>query len=75
MIVLGRQALIINHTGQSEEINAFSSDVEGMSKVPIVDAMVAYNCPYTGNTYILLMQNVLYIATMKHNLKPPFILR
>ena len=75
MIVLGRQALIINHTGQSEEINSFSSDVEGMSKVPIVDAMVAYNCPYTGNTYILLMQNVLYIATMKHNLKPPFILR
>ena len=30
MIVLGIQALIINHTGQSAEVNAFSSDVEGM---------------------------------------------
>ena len=49
--------------------------MEGTSKVPIVDAVVAYDCPYTGNTYILLMRNELYIASIKHNLIPPFILR
>ena len=74
-IVLDLQALIINHTGQSAEVNAFSSDVEVMSKVPIVDAVVAYDFPYTGSTYLLLMQNVLYIASMKHKLIPPLILR
>ena len=44
MILLCRQALIINHTGQSVKLNSVSSDVEGMSKVPIFDALVAYNC-------------------------------
>ena len=61
IIVLSRQALIINHTGQSAEVNAFSSDVEEMSKFPIVDARVSYDFPYTGKTYILLMRNALYI--------------
>ena len=75
MIVLGRQALIINHTDQLAEVNDFSSDVEGISKVFIVDAVLAYDCPYNGKTYILLMRNVLYIESMKHNLIPPFILR
>ena len=75
MIVLGLQALIINHTGQSAEVNAFSSDVEGMSKFTIVDVVVVYDCPYTGKTYLLLMRNVFYIASMEHNLIPPFILR
>ena len=41
MIVPGRQALIINYTVQLAEVNYFSIDVEGMSKVTIVDAVVA----------------------------------
>ena len=61
MIVLGLQALINNHTGQSVEVNDFSSDVEVMSKVSIVDAVVAYDIPYIRKTYILLMLNLLYI--------------
>ena len=67
--------MIINHTGQSAKVNAFSSDVKSMSKVPIVDAVVAYDCPYSGKTYLLVVRNALYIASMKHNLIPPFILR
>ena len=43
MIVLGKQALVIQDTGHSAEVNAFSDDVGGLSKVPIVDAVVAYN--------------------------------
>ena len=75
MIVLGIQALIINHTGQSAQVDTFSSDVEGMSKFTIVDVVVVYDCPYTGKTYLLLMRNLLYIAIINHNLIPTFILR
>ena len=75
MIVIGHQAMIINHTGHSVEANTFSSDVKSMSKVPIFDAVVSYDCPYSGKTYILVVRNSLYIASMKHNLIPPFILR
>ena len=75
MIVLGKQALVIQDTGHSAEVNAFSDDVGGLSKVPIVDAVVAYDCPYTSKTYLLVMRNALHIPSMKHNLIPPFILR
>ena len=75
MIVLGKQALVIQYTGHSAEVNAFSDDAGGLSKVPIVDAVVAYDCPYTSKTYMLVMRNALHIPSMKHNLIPPFILR
>ena len=55
IIVLDRQALIINHTGQSAEVKTFSIDVKGMSKFPIVDTVVPYDCTNTKNTYLLLM--------------------
>ena len=42
-IVLVNQALVIQDTGQSAEVNKFSSNIQGMSKVPVVDAVVAYN--------------------------------
>ena len=75
MIVLGTQALVIQDTGHSAEVNAFSDDVGGLSKVPISDAVVEYDCPYTSKTYLLVMHNALQIPSMKHNLIPPFILR
>ena len=40
MIVLGNKALVIQDTGQSAEVNSFSSDIKGMSKVPVIDAVV-----------------------------------
>ena len=43
MIVLGKQALVIQYTGHSDEVNTFSDDVGVLSKVPIVDAVVAYD--------------------------------
>ena len=43
MIVIGKHDLVIQDTGHSAEVNAFSDDVGGLSKVPIVDAVVAYN--------------------------------
>ena len=56
-------------------MNVFLSEVQGMSKVPAVDAEVACNCPITLEIYLLVMQNDFHIPSMKHNLIPLFILR
>ena len=42
---------------------------------PIVDAAVQYDCPYDGQTYILVIRNALHVPSMRNNLLPPFILR
>ena len=75
MIVLGNQALVIQDTGKSAEMNAFSSDIQVISKVPVVDTVVVYDFPFTSKSYLLFMRNDLHITHMKHNLIPAFILR
>ena len=46
-----------------------------MSKVPIVDAAVAYDCPFSGQTILMVARNAMYVESMDHNLVPPFIMR
>ena len=36
---------------------------------------MAYDCPYTGRTFVLIMRNSLIIKSMDHNLLPPFLIR
>ena len=40
-----------------------------------MDAAVAYDCPYTMQTYILTVRNALHVSSMPHNLIPPFVIR
>jgi hypothetical protein len=46
-----------------------------MKLVEIVDAMFAYDDPFTLTTYLLVMRNALHILSMHHNLIPPFLMR
>ena len=46
-----------------------------MSKVPVDDAVVAYNCQFTSEIYLLIMRNSLHIPSMKHNLILTLIIR
>ena len=39
------------------------------------DAAVAYDCPVSGRTWILIGRNVLHIEGMQDNLMPPFVMR
>ena len=48
MIVLGNQAPFIQDIGQSSEVNVFSIELRGMSKVPAFDAVVACGCPFAS---------------------------
>ena len=42
--------------------------------VPIVDAAIVYDCPFTLQSYLLIVRNGLYLPHLDHNLIPPFIL-
>jgi len=75
MVVVGAQATIIQTSGRSAEVRAFSDDCSKLEKVPIVDAVIAYDCPYTMKTYLMIVKNALYVPSMAHNLVPPFIMR
>ena len=68
MVVVGAQATIIRRSGRSAEVRAFSDDCKRLESVPIVDAVFAYDCPYTMENYLLIVRNALYVPSMAHNL-------
>ena len=74
MPVVGCHATILADSGKDVDVSPFTPDYKSMM-VRLVDAAVAYSCPYLGTTYIFVIQNTLYIPLMKINLLPPFILR
>ena len=56
-------------------LELFLESAGGLDAVPIVDAMLAYDCERTNQVYLLVLWNVLYIESMDDNLISPFILR
>ena len=40
MVVIGKQAFIFSHSGQYTNVQAFTDEVKGITKVPIVDAVI-----------------------------------
>ena len=75
MVVFGSNSYVFESTGRTCNVHPFSTDLGSASNVPIVDAAVAYDCPYSGETFVLVARNALYIKSMEHNLIPPFIMR
>ena len=55
MCVVGNQVKIVNRSGRHAEVNAFSPDLESLQRVPIIDAAIAYDCPYSMKTFILIV--------------------
>ena len=75
MVVFGKSCFVIHKTGRFADVNAFTPDIDTIKQIPIVDAALSYDCPYTMKTYLLVARNVLYMPSMTHNLIPPFIMR
>ena len=74
-IVVGDDVLITHDSGKSANVGPFSEQLGKIKNVPIVDCVIAHDCPYTGKTIFLAMYNALYIPSMKENLVPPFVVR
>jgi hypothetical protein len=74
MPVVGRNALIVADLETIVDVSPFSPDYPTM-KAKMVDAAIKYVCPKSGEEYILLVDNAIYVPTMQHNLIPPFVMR
>ena len=77
MCVLGKHCLLLSDllSARNVSVGAFAEAAGGLDSVPIVDAMIAYDCPRRNQVYLLILRNVLYIESMDDNLITPFILR
>ena len=76
MVVLGRHSFIFDsQPGRTCDVQPFDPSIGTATKVPIVDGALAYDCPFSQKTFILIFRNALHIPSMTHNLIPPFILR
>ena len=75
MVVLGKECFIFESTGKTCNVEPFSSELRIAENIPIVDAALAYDCPYTHETYILIVRDMLHIESMHDHLILPFIMR
>ena len=77
MCVLGKHCYLLSELSiaRTVHVGAFSDSAGGLNNVPIVDAMIAYDCGRTNQVYLLILRNALYIEDMDDNLIPPFILQ
>ena len=75
MVVVGKECIVFDTTGTTCTVNAFSASAGKLDDIPIVDAVVAYDCPLTSKVFLLLMRNALLVSDMQMNLLPPFIVR
>jgi hypothetical protein len=75
MAVAGSNCIIIATSGHYANITPFSLNFPTMNMVEIGDTAIAYDDPILHVTYLLVMQNVLLIPTMNHNLIPLFLVR
>ena len=74
MPVVGKHAYIIAETSKKVDVSPFTPDYKLLT-VPLVDAMIKYDNPYNGKSYILVLRNALHVLSMDNNLIPPFMLR
>ena len=56
------------------EVNPFTPDYKAIT-AKVVDAAIRYDCPYEGQSYILIIRNAIQVPSMENNLIPPFLLR
>ena len=74
MAVVGSQCTIISRTSLYANVAAYSPDLP-CKRIEIVDASIAYDCPYTLETTLLVIRNSLHIPEMNQNLISPLMLR
>ena len=56
------------------EVSPFSKQYEPI-RARLVDAAVQYQCPFSGEEYIFVLRDAIYMPSMDHGLIPPFMLR
>ena len=75
-IVAGSNCIVLNYTGQVCDVSPYSDEYAPVSDVPIVKAATAWQSPHTGQTYILIFNEALWMGdSLDHSLINPNQLR
>ena len=61
----GDCCLVLKDTGKVISVEGFNRKLGSIPDVSICTVAVAYDCPKTGKTYILLFHEALYIASLQ----------
>lgn len=73
---LGANFRILRYTYRVADVYAYDKSIEPIENVPIVSGVTAYDCPKTGQTYLLIINEGLYYGTkLDHSLLNPNQLR
>ncbi len=64
---LGRNFWVISHTDRVCEVSPYHPDYPPMSDVPIVQAATAYDDPESGETFVLVVNQGLYLGEALQN--------
>ena len=73
--VAGKHAHILETSNQYALVSGFTSELGKPLRVSVVTAAIAYECEYTGETYIMVIYNALYFKNMEVNLIPPIMMQ
>jgi hypothetical protein len=75
-IVLGKNCVILSHTGRECDVSPYTSTYKAITNVPIVSGATAWTCQNTGDTYILVFHEALWMGdVIDHTLVNPNQLR
>ena len=75
-IVAGKNCIILSYTGKECDVSPYREDYESIKNVPIVTAATAWQSPITGQTYILVLNEAIWMGDhMDHSLINPNQLR
>ena len=74
MPVVGCNAYIISWTNKTAVVSPYTPHYEA-KLIPICNAAVMYEDPYTGNNVFLIVWNSLYVPSMQKNMIHPFIMQ
>ena len=65
--VTGKNTVVLDLTGKVVSVSPFSDQYEAMEDVPVATVATAYDCPTTGKTHILVINEALYFGDKMSN--------
>ena len=61
-IVAGKNCIILNYTGKECDVSPYREDYKPIKNVPIVNAATAWQSPITGQVYILVLNEAIWMG-------------
>ena len=73
--VVGKNALIIHILNKKVNVTGFDPSLGKVKDLDLVSAALAYDCPETGETVILMIHQAVHVPTMINDLLCPMQMR